>query len=562
MTAIPQFIDYSPQTPITANWLNDVSQVVYGVLGDTNNLPPTTDTQLLTNLQFTRASTDAVARSVQSKLQDQVCVFDFMTAAQVADVQARTLTLDTTSAIQAAINAAARIYFPAGAYLMNGQVLGAQDKYIFGDGDLRTNFVGNSVNSSFYFNGGFASAGAGALPRISFRDVAFTSNAGGCGLQLLGCMNVTLRNVRFVGGSSDYQLRLEQVFDSYFQEVYFASTTGTKQALLIRSGTADCSNNLRFDNCTFEQLNAGAINSYTETGGVPNYSFAFENCKFERCNISASANPWISMAPLSGSQAHVSIYFNQPIFALDDDTTSLLYTGNNVSQVTFNDVQGTAQTSHAGALFSLTQTVMVKFNGLYLNIPGSVNTSYVPVTLSGTNTGLEAARAFLNNLALYAVTSALGSSTRYSTQVLQASAGALLSFTKPAVNTWSWAVENTGTDGAMTLRSSLLSNALVLQVTAAGRMAAVYGITNQDSVWNGNLFRLGSYNFWVQSTGVLNFKSGVPTSDTDGNSLLMVVAAPATATSAGSPGQIAYTSTFFYVCVATNTWVRTALSSF
>jgi len=39
------------------------------------------------------------------------------------------------------------------------------------------------------------------------------------------------------------------------------------------------------------------------------------------------------------------------------------------------------------------------------------------------------------------------------------------------------------------------------------------------------------------------------------------VAAPATATSAGVAGQVAYASGFFYVCVATNTWKRTALSA-
>lgn len=41
-----------------------------------------------------------------------------------------------------------------------------------------------------------------------------------------------------------------------------------------------------------------------------------------------------------------------------------------------------------------------------------------------------------------------------------------------------------------------------------------------------------------------------------------LVAAPATATSAGVAGQIAFDATHFYVCVATNTWVRAALATF
>jgi|Laugresu1bdmlbsd_1035121.scaffolds.fasta_scaffold312055_1 hypothetical protein len=39
------------------------------------------------------------------------------------------------------------------------------------------------------------------------------------------------------------------------------------------------------------------------------------------------------------------------------------------------------------------------------------------------------------------------------------------------------------------------------------------------------------------------------------------VAVPATATSTGTAGQIAYASGFLYVCVATNTWRRTALTT-
>ena len=40
------------------------------------------------------------------------------------------------------------------------------------------------------------------------------------------------------------------------------------------------------------------------------------------------------------------------------------------------------------------------------------------------------------------------------------------------------------------------------------------------------------------------------------------VAVPATATSTGVAGQVAYDATHFYVCIATNTWVRAALATF
>ena len=49
------------------------------------------------------AGTGAVARTVQSKLRESVSVMDFMTAAQIADVQAKTFSLDVTAAVQTAL---------------------------------------------------------------------------------------------------------------------------------------------------------------------------------------------------------------------------------------------------------------------------------------------------------------------------------------------------------------------------------------------------------------------------------------------------------------------------
>lgn len=40
------------------------------------------------------------------------------------------------------------------------------------------------------------------------------------------------------------------------------------------------------------------------------------------------------------------------------------------------------------------------------------------------------------------------------------------------------------------------------------------------------------------------------------------VAVPATASSTGTAGQVAYDATHFYVCIATNTWVRCTLATF
>jgi hypothetical protein len=72
------------------------------------------------NQYFLQAGSGAVQRTVQSKLRETVSVFDFMTAAQIADVQARTYTLDVSAAITAAMASGNKtILFPDGGYRVN-----------------------------------------------------------------------------------------------------------------------------------------------------------------------------------------------------------------------------------------------------------------------------------------------------------------------------------------------------------------------------------------------------------------------------------------------------------
>ena len=42
---------------------------------------------------------------------------------------------------------------------------------------------------------------------------------------------------------------------------------------------------------------------------------------------------------------------------------------------------------------------------------------------------------------------------------------------------------------------------------------------------------------------------------------IVAVSAPTSSTSPGTPGQIAYDSTYIYVCVANNTWKRASIST-
>lgn len=77
-------------------------------------------------ISFTKNGAGAVTTSIEASLLEEISVFDFMTSAQIADVQAGTATLDLTSAIQAAFNAlpsrGGKIIYPAGVFRQDSAV--------------------------------------------------------------------------------------------------------------------------------------------------------------------------------------------------------------------------------------------------------------------------------------------------------------------------------------------------------------------------------------------------------------------------------------------------------
>ncbi len=77
-------------------------------------------TQVLSSqVKYKQSGTGSVIRSLEGKLQESVSVFDFMTAEEIADVQARTLARNVHDAIQNAFDAVGiggYVYFPEGNY--------------------------------------------------------------------------------------------------------------------------------------------------------------------------------------------------------------------------------------------------------------------------------------------------------------------------------------------------------------------------------------------------------------------------------------------------------------
>lgn len=75
-------------------------------------------------ISFLQRGLGALERTVESKLQDTVSVFDFMSQEQIVDVRAGTKLLDTVAAIRAAIASMSKgtVYFPPGTYSVSAPV--------------------------------------------------------------------------------------------------------------------------------------------------------------------------------------------------------------------------------------------------------------------------------------------------------------------------------------------------------------------------------------------------------------------------------------------------------
>ena len=98
------------------------------------------------------AGAGAVGRTVQDKLRDVVCVFDFMTPAEVTDVKAGTMALDVTAAIQAAMDAAKLVTFPAGAYKYSRLEFRHDNCVIVGEGQKATYLVSTATGGGTIWN--------------------------------------------------------------------------------------------------------------------------------------------------------------------------------------------------------------------------------------------------------------------------------------------------------------------------------------------------------------------------------------------------------------------------
>lgn len=176
------------------------------------------------------SGTGAVARTVQGKLRDVVSVFDFMTAAQIADVQAGTALVDVTAAIQAAIGAVTAagggtVYLPEGSYKVTSSLTADGSKDIWLKGDGWSSIITTSTASCIPIDFGDSTQDRTADIRVT--DLRVTGAAGTShGIRFKRLHSARVENVRVnnMGGNG---IELDRCYATWFDRVYSNNNTGS-----------------------------------------------------------------------------------------------------------------------------------------------------------------------------------------------------------------------------------------------------------------------------------------------------------------------------------------------
>lgn len=141
----------------------------------------------------------AADRNVQTKLEETVSVFDFMSEAEIAAVKAGTSTDDTTALLDALTSDATAVFFPPGTYrLENASV--PSGKRLLGAGPGRTVFKIKAASTGAVFS---LAARDGVEMRDFTIDGTGTDEDGNHGIFLSSCADARLSNIEITdtGGS-------------------------------------------------------------------------------------------------------------------------------------------------------------------------------------------------------------------------------------------------------------------------------------------------------------------------------------------------------------------------
>lgn len=169
---------------------------------------------------YTPPGTGAVATTVGAKLAQITSVFDYMTAAQIANVQAGLASIDCSASIQAAITflgtAGGTVLFPAGNYLHNSSIVPAS----------------NVVLTGYYATLTYGGVGT----QIAFPTTGFIRN-------------FQLQGFQLAYGSATTSIALYSAYQCRIMDIYFTGASTTALMMDLRCNNSGPTNPEAGYNC-------------------------------------------------------------------------------------------------------------------------------------------------------------------------------------------------------------------------------------------------------------------------------------------------------------------------
>lgn len=301
--------------------------------------------------------TGSVQTTVAAKLSQIVSVFDFLTAAQIADVQAGTLTLDTAAGIQLALNSGvAAVYLPAYNYKLSSGIVvpGGVSLYSFGfqptnpPSGARLTFDLSVVNC-VTVGGPSATNQSASAEGFSILRAAGTPPANSVGLLVQRTNAANVRNiasishqvpVKFLGDGTVYgittmvdHIYTGAAYDAHvvidtMPEVRFnqcrlgMNGSGDQNCLdYIRiqggstSNAANGPNTTSFSNCQFNQGANNVTNLWAFRNMTPGYISDVELFQMDNCYIESDTVGFFSDATLTSAIniQWTGVHYNPPV---------------------------------------------------------------------------------------------------------------------------------------------------------------------------------------------------------------------------------------------------------